>query len=161
MHRRDFRKKKKEEKREREKKRQRFRATLFLLLSVLSSDQRGWSRALTIIHVVKLIIKSGNGAPSIRYESGYVVYETRNRSFFLGPFTATRSVTRSRVVFLGWHTPRRHPDGETRPPLFINVGRRGCAAGSFRHYYESARKPLWILLLLLFPPRRTRGRVTD
>lgn len=67
---RDVRKRKKEEKKERNED-----FALPYSFSVLSNEQRGWSRALTVIHVVKLIIKSGNGAPSIRYESGYVVYE--------------------------------------------------------------------------------------
>lgn len=69
-----------------------------------------------------------------------------------------RSLGRERYSW-GDTRRRRHPDGgrDEASSLFINVGRRGCAAGSFRHYYESARKPL--SLLLPFPLReRERER---
>lgn len=73
-----------------------------------------------------------------------------------------RSLGRERYSW-GDTRRRRHPDGgrDEASSLFINVGRRGCAAGSFRHYYESARKPLSLLLpfpLLARERERDRSR---
>lgn len=50
------------------KKKKKGRFALPYSSPLLSNDQRGWSRPLTVIHVVKLIIKSGNGAP-YRYDT--------------------------------------------------------------------------------------------
>lgn len=61
--------------------------------------------------------ESSQVARSTRVKTVYERFFTRGTGRFPfrrddGPFTATRSVTRSSVVFLGWHTPRRHPDGD-------------------------------------------------
>lgn len=63
-----------------------------------------WSRALTTS--VKSMIKSCTIDTKARFTRRG---EEEAVAFLFGPFTATRSVTRSRAVFLGWHTPPPSP----------------------------------------------------
>lgn len=122
-----------------------------LLLLVLPFATK-WSTLIVFIHIVKLTLGRVRKLLGVRawkrFTSGFSREEPVVSRF---AETTAHSQRRGRSLGRAWYswgdTHRAVTPTETRPSLFINVGRRGCAAGSFRHYYESARKPTILLFL--------------
>lgn len=122
-----------------------------LLLLVLPFVTK-WSTLIVFIHVVKLTLGRVHKLLGVcawkRFTSGFSREEPVVSRF---AETTAHSQRRGRSLGRAWYswgdTHHAVTPTETRPSLFINVGRRGCAAGSFRHYYESARKPTILLFL--------------